>query len=198
MLYKVNEIFESVQGEGIYTGRHCAFIRLSGCNRSCPFCDTTHENFTAMSPDEIARLINLRSVVITGGEPFLQPLEPLIAHLMKRPIHITIETNGSLPVPEDIERTCIISLSPKNTRSRIYPKSAHSLKILYPYILDKISDEYITAQSFLDFGAPYKSLQIISPELNTRHIIKQAIEELKTLPSDWRLGIQIHKFIGLK
>ena len=72
MALKVNEIFYSLQGEGFFTGTPAVFLRLSGCNLKCPFCDTRHESGKLMDFPEILAGISeypARHVVITGGEP---------------------------------------------------------------------------------------------------------------------------------
>ena len=71
---KINEIFYSLQGEGHHTGYPSVFIRFSGCNLECPFCDTDHEEGVYMSDDDIIHAVNLYTaswIVLTGGEPAL-------------------------------------------------------------------------------------------------------------------------------
>ena len=73
---KINEIFYSLQGEGYYTGTPAIFIRFSGCNLKCSFCDTQHEEGTMMTDDEIIAEVKKYpavTVVLTGGEPSLWP-----------------------------------------------------------------------------------------------------------------------------
>ena len=68
---KINQIFYSLQGEGFYTGRAAVFIRFSGCNLKCSFCDTEHEEGTLMSDEEILEAISAYPsdiVILTGGE----------------------------------------------------------------------------------------------------------------------------------
>ena len=72
---KVNEFFVSLQGEGHFTGTPSFFLRLSGCNLQCPFCDTSHQTFMELSEDTIVEEASRekpRHIVITGGEPALQ------------------------------------------------------------------------------------------------------------------------------
>jgi len=100
---KITEIFLSLQGEGKNQGKPCLFIRLSGCNLHCRWCDTGYalEDGKETSADVILEQVwrrNPKYVCITGGEPLLQAgeLEPLLASLHKKGIAIDIETNGTL------------------------------------------------------------------------------------------------------
>jgi len=100
---KIAEIFKSLQGEGVRQGAPCLFVRLSGCNLSCRWCDTKEALGAgiAMSEDYILEQCwrqNPRYVCITGGEPLLQTdaLLPLLASLAKRGTVIDIETNGTI------------------------------------------------------------------------------------------------------
>ena len=71
-MYKINEIFYSIQGEGINAGVPAVFIRFSGCNLSCPFCDTEHGEGNMMTADDIVAEVKkypARLAVVTGGEP---------------------------------------------------------------------------------------------------------------------------------
>ena len=103
-MFKVNEIFKSIEGEGVRTGLPCTFIRLYGCNLKCSYCDTRYscenEEYTPMSLAQIViEVVNLggRRVTITGGEPLLhQEIELLIAELRSRDFEVNIETNGSM------------------------------------------------------------------------------------------------------
>ena len=78
---KINEIFYSLQGEGFHTGTPAVFIRFSGCNLRCPFCDTRHEEGTLMSDEQLIEALAAypcRMVILTGGEPSLWIDEALI------------------------------------------------------------------------------------------------------------------------
>ncbi|MBR4307755.1 MAG: 7-carboxy-7-deazaguanine synthase QueE, partial [Bacteroidaceae bacterium] len=81
---RVNETFLSLQGEGRFTGTPVFFLRLSGCNLQCPFCDTNHQGYKEMSEDEIvqeASQYEPRHIVITGGEPAMQLTQSLVDKL---------------------------------------------------------------------------------------------------------------------
>jgi 7-carboxy-7-deazaguanine synthase len=100
----VNEIFYSIQGESTYAGRPCAFIRLTGCNLRCTYCDTTYAYDEGVEM-ELADIVNrigryrCRLVEITGGEPLLQERTPqLIQKLLDQGYEVLMETNGSLDI----------------------------------------------------------------------------------------------------
>ena len=110
---KVAEIYRSVQGEGLLTGTESVFVRTSGCNLRCWFCDTPYASWTPegqdLSVDEIVAKIeewDCRHVVLTGGEPMLPAeLIPLCDRLRKMDRHITIETAGTLYLPVAVSYT---------------------------------------------------------------------------------------------
>lgn len=111
--YRVNEIFYSLQGEGFWTGTPAVFVRLSGCNLRCPFCDTDHAAYVAMAADEIVARVTefpAETVVITGGEPSLQLDETLVDALHRAGRRVHVETNGTRPLPADVDW---VTCSPK-------------------------------------------------------------------------------------
>ena len=129
-IYKVNEIFYSLQGEGANAGTPAVFVRFAGCNLRCPFCDTDFDSYTEMSADEIADEVGQYPadfVVLTGGEPSLQVDENLVAVLRSRDLVIAIETNGTHPLPYDIDW---VTLSPKEG-SQIVLTEADEVKVVY-------------------------------------------------------------------
>jgi len=97
----VNEIFYSLQGESSHAGRPCVFVRLTGCNLRCSYCDTryAYEEGTAMEVEEIIDRISAypcQLVEVTGGEPLLQEQTPaLIREMLDRGFEVLLETNGS-------------------------------------------------------------------------------------------------------
>lgn len=101
ILLRVNEIFKSIQGESSYAGIPCVFVRLTGCNLRCSYCDTTYayDEWSVMSLSEIITKVKgygCRNVCITGGEPLLQEdIGKLINLLKKNRFNVYIETNGS-------------------------------------------------------------------------------------------------------
>lgn len=115
---KISELYKSVQGEGLLTGTPSVFVRASGCNLRCWFCDTPYASWQPegqdLSVDEILAQIeewDCRHVVLTGGEPMLfAELLPLAERLRERDWHITVETAGTLYLPVACD---LMSISPK-------------------------------------------------------------------------------------
>jgi 7-carboxy-7-deazaguanine synthase len=101
---KVNEIFTSIDGEGIRQGYLCSFVRLYGCNLKCNYCDTRYAceggKYTEMTVSQIVSKLNeyhVRNITVTGGEPLLAPeIKQLVAVLAADGYRINIETNGSV------------------------------------------------------------------------------------------------------
>lgn len=102
----VNETFLSIQGESTHAGRLCFFIRLSGCNLNCTYCDTEYarddDSGTNMTIEHIvsqAKISKVRLVEITGGEPLTNPNTPALCEaLLDEGLEVMVETNGSLPL----------------------------------------------------------------------------------------------------
>lgn len=123
---RIAEIFQSLQGEGRLAGTPSVFIRLSGCNLRCRYCDTPYaslrpegEDFAWQQLLENVEGRGCRHVVITGGEPMLfADLVPLCEELSRRGFHITIETAGTLDLPV---RCDLMSISPKLSNSTPRP-----------------------------------------------------------------------------
>ena len=195
---KVNEIFYSLQGEGYYAGTPAVFVRFSGCNLHCPFCDTRHEKGREMSEEEIVAAVleyPARHVVVTGGEPALQLTASLVDKLHAAGKYVAVETNGTLPLPENIDW---ITLSPKSAfvnGAEVVLTRANEIKILFDGIHDP--NEQLSIFNFqfstflflqpLDTGDPVRNAAIQ----------KAAVEYIKEHPR-WRLSLQIHKILSIQ
>ena len=110
----IKEVFQSIQGEGPYTGVPATFIRLGGCNLQCSFCDedyTTHLVEAVLS--EIIDGCSQELVILTGGEPFAQDIRPLVHGLLDIGKSVQIETNGTLSLPAFPYDEVAIVVSPK-------------------------------------------------------------------------------------
>jgi 7-carboxy-7-deazaguanine synthase len=112
MALMVNEIFYSIQGESSYAGRPCVFVRLTGCNLRCSYCDTSYayEEGTEMEIETIVDRLSAYDcplVEITGGEPLIQRETPaLIKYLLGRGYSVLMETNGSRDITE-VDSRCV-------------------------------------------------------------------------------------------
>jgi 7-carboxy-7-deazaguanine synthase len=109
---QVNEIFYSIQGESTYAGRPCVFVRLTGCNLRCTYCDTryAYEEGKELEIEDIADRVSSYAcglVEITGGEPLLQKDTPmLVDRLLERGHQVLLETNGSRDI-RIVDRRCV-------------------------------------------------------------------------------------------
>lgn len=112
-MYKVVEIFDSIEGEGLRSGFPATFIRFAGCNMRCSYCDTSYAlfgeippcTFKEMSQEQIVQNIHFKRVTLTGGEPLIQKdIKQLILTLENMGIETNVETNGSVDTSE--YRTC--------------------------------------------------------------------------------------------
>jgi len=126
---KINEIFYSIQGEGSWTGLPNIFIRTTGCNLRCTYCDTqyAYEAGTEMTIASILSQIKsypCTHICLTGGEPLLQHDAPeLLAALSKKHYKTSIETNGSIPIKPFIKKQSImVSLDIKCPCSQMHTK----------------------------------------------------------------------------
>lgn len=196
---KLHAIFYSTQGEGLYTGMPCIFVRFGGCNMHCNFCDTDYNAAFGYSQVDLFRLIeskckayNTRNVVLTGGEPLMQNIDGLMRELAYQGFLVHLETNGTFEINYNTKFLLkSISLSPKVPIDKLKMTECTSLKILFPYL------EKIEATHFVNFNCKQKYLCPIYPEKGDyRVVIRMALDEVKHLPSDWHLGIQLHKLVG--
>lgn len=181
-LYRINEIFYSLQGEGYHTGEASIFVRFSGCNRACGFCDTDFSASTPMTADDILNRISsfaARRVVCTGGEPLLQLDDELIDAFHRAGYSVAIETNGTLPVSEAVDW---VTCSPKMPPLQI--DRIDELKIVF----DGSDPEVISAQLP---EAKHYFLQPLSCS-NTDKVVEYILRHPR-----WRLSLQTHKLINI-
>ena len=199
---KINETFISLQGEGHFTGTPAFFLRLSGCNLQCPFCDTNHQAFREMSEDEIVREASRgkpRHIVITGGEPALQLTQSLVDKLHEAGFFIQVETNGTLPLPEGIDW---VTCSPKGAPLQTSPQGGRlhvdELKVLYKG-KDDDPERFLESlpQRESSRGLLYLQPLDTGDEMRNRIILRDTIAYILQHPK-WSLSLQTHKMLGIK
>lgn len=195
-MYKVNEIFYSLQGEGYWTGRPAVFVRFSGCNLRCPWCDTDFKAYREMRAEDICAAAekavrdamvdpnapNLL-LVLTGGEPSLQADTALINTLHQAGYYIAIETNGTCPLPDGIDWVCC---SPKEG-SRLSLQQADEVKVVYT---ERSPEHWREALS-----STHWYLQPL--DAGTQNNVAETIRYIQAHPW-WRLSLQTHKLTGIR
>jgi 7-carboxy-7-deazaguanine synthase len=205
---RIAEIFHSIQGEGLLTGVPSVFIRTSGCNLRCHWCDTPYASWKPegpeMSIEEILKKLtewNCDHVVLTGGEPMITPdLPELATALKKQKKHITIETAGTIPpngIPCDLA-----SISPKLSNSTPPPEldpawaKKHEATCLQPKVISEWISKYtfqlkFVVSSELDLAEIKHLLSRLPPvPLHQIHLMPEGID-VKTLAtrSPWLVEI---------
>lgn len=200
---KVNEIFYSLQGEGRFTGVPAVFVRLSGCNMHCWFCDTSHEEGTQMSVEEIVSQVlsfPARHVVITGGEPALQLDKELSDALHKAGFFIQIETNGTVPLKEGVSVDWI-TCSPKvGVREADGVVRERALRLGRIDELKVVMDsEDMDPSRFEEVKASEYRLQpcATGDPAKDKRILKATIEYIQAHPQ-WSLSLQTHKMLDIR
>lgn len=207
-MYLVKEIFYTLQGEGVHTGRPAVFLRFAGCNlwngleshrasAICKFCDTDFVGLDGLHGgkyDAEGLVGVIRSLwpdpeipiylVCTGGEPALQMDQALVDAFHREGIIIAIETNGTLPLPEGIDWVCV---SPKSDTDLAITRG-NELKLVYP------QEEALPERfEFLDFD--HFSLQPMDGPLQKINTAK-CLEYCRNHPK-WKLSLQTHKILEI-
>ena len=186
---QINEIFYSIQGEGLRVGQTTTFVRLSKCNLRCSFCDTEFDSYTEMSVDQIVDEVKKHSakwVCFTGGEPLGQNLIPLAHALISEGYRLHIETNGTVdPLPELIDLIEHWTVSPKKRKATGGLTKITELKYV---VGDAFREQYVEEER-----AEYIYLQ---PESSESQYTQKALDILTRHP-DWRLSSRIHKILDL-
>lgn len=195
--YPVNEIFYSLQGEGFHAGKAAIFVRFSGCNLKCPFCDTDHREYTLMNASEIVEKVKAFPaplLVLTGGEPSLYVDDNLIDALHAAGKFLSIETNGTNPLPEGIDW---ITFSPKIGMAEgaddIRLEYADEIKVVY--VGQDLGDYFDMPQCGEDTKM-FLQPCFVCDEAERRRNIEKTIECVKVDPR-WTLSAQIHRFLNI-
>ena len=204
MTYAVKELFYSLQGEGAQAGRPAVFCRMAGCNlwsgreedraeAACSFCDTDFVGADAgrfATPEALALAVaglwpggGRPYVVVTGGEPLLQLDAALCAAFHEQGFEVAVETNGTRPRPEGIDWLCV---SPK---AGLLLTAGDELKLVYPQL--GAPPEAFAGLAFRHFFL--QPMDGPEREANTRAAAAYCLKN-----PQWRLGLQMHKVVGLR
>lgn len=200
MLYALHEIFATLQGEGRNTGKPCVFVRFSGCNLRCPWCDTDFSPKVTLKAEALLSRIadfKVKNVIFTGGEPLLQQgLLTLAQTLKERGYWLGIETNGTLE-PDAALRAHLdyIATSPKlnaplaiTRANEVRLVTAEGVTAAWCREVRErvIAEEYYLSPCDCDGALQVRPTITLLGELNA------------TSPSPpWRLSLQTHKLAGI-
>ena len=215
-MYRVNEIFFTLQGEGAHSGIPAVFVRFSGCNLKCPWCDTDFADFTQMSAEQIvAEMCTLYDIpnerrkmcVLTGGEPSLQVDKPLIDALHAAGFYICIETNGTRSLPDGIDWiTCspkVESLDTRNGHAGLALQKVNEVKVVFTGTYDpevwrtKIEAEHWMLQPLRYTGEWLLVSGLDDFEIDSNDNLDETVRYILAHPF-WRLSVQLHKIAGLR
>lgn len=210
-MLKVKEVFYTLQGEGLQSGRPAVFCRFSGCNlwnglergrnsAVCKFCDTdfhgTNGSNGGLYPEtELALLVESlwpkkekegRMVVLTGGEPCLQANSLFVDQLKDLGFFVAVETNGTVPMDFEPDWICV---SPKTMISRLSVRAGDEFKFVYP-------QTYLCPTFFESLDFDHFLISPMHSKEYESNLLK-SIDFVKKNPK-WRLSIQSHKYIGVE
>lgn len=221
LLYKINEVFETIQGEASYTGTPSIFLRLQGCPVGCSWCDTKQtwdvDNVYKVSLDETvekkadsdhwaqasaanilalfqSRGYTAKHVVITGGEPCMYDLNPVCNLLHENGFSTQIETSGTFEILAPAQTW--VTVSPKiNMRGGfevLTTAMQRANEIKHPVAMQKHVEEL--EELFVKTGVNPK-LVYLQPISQKESATKLAIKTC--IAKNWRLSIQVHKYLGI-
>jgi len=202
---KIAEVFASVQGEGLRQGEPTIFVRLSGCNRRCAFCDTKYAwtgGKDRTREEVLAEVRRLRLdfpapwVCLTGGEPLLQDISGLVRDLKKEGLKVQAETNGT------VDRLLAVdwyTVSPKPPEYAVEPRFLKTARDVKLVVSRELSLDIVRrVRKKFPPGTPV----FLQPESNRRRSAAKAMEilsaGLKEGLENLRVSAQLHKALGIQ
>ena len=195
---KINEIFYSLQGEGRHAGVPSVFIRFSGCNLKCPFCDTRHEEGIMMTDLQIIEEVNLYPadwIILTGGEPSLFIDNEFVVRLKESTgKKIAIETNGTHPVPQEIDW---VTVSPKDGIAGNAPviiSRADEIKVVD---VGQPLDPYFHLPCRSEKTRMYLQPCYVKDERERESNRRRTVARVMSDPR-WTLSVQLHRFLNIE
>jgi len=220
--YKINEFFETIQGEGAFTGQPSIFIRLQGCPVACSWCDTKHtweidlgqkvkvtdilakaqesEHWAEFSIAQLLALVvekgyQAKHIVITGGEPCMVDLTPLCLAFEEKGYSCQVETSGTFEI--NVSDSCWVTVSPKvNMRGGYAILNSAMLRaneIKHPVATEQHIDDLKVLLTEHKINNTPVYLQPISQKTRATELA------IKTcIANNWRLSVQVHKYLGIE
>lgn len=193
-MYRVAEIFHSIQGEGSFLGCPATFIRLSGCNLNCSWCDTDYSTKEILTEKEIADRVKYEKVVITGGEPTIYNLEPLLLELKKMGKKTMLETNGTNPTDKIRHLLDWVVCSPKPETN--WAINERCLFDELKYVVDGNFNPEVHIPK--EIKEKYKDRIWLQPESSMFLIRSQEAFNFAMKEPYLRVGLQLHKIIDVR
>jgi 7-carboxy-7-deazaguanine synthase len=195
MKYPVNEIFMSLQGEGYNQGKQVIFLRLAKCNLSCSFCDTDYHQGTDTSIDNIMKRLSeysCKSVLITGGEPTIYNLSPLLKAMKELDYWIGIESNGTYHFDPVRDLLDYITISPKQ---HYIGQKTNELRVLNTNLgINQLQyfEEIFMADHY------YLSPLETNGKFNVYQTLELARRTNERLKQHWQISLQLHKLANIR
>jgi len=195
--FLISEVFYSIQGEGQRVGTPAVFVRFSGCNLECSWCDTKYHKdpHTEMDSSAIIQRIqelapaDLEWVVLTGGEPLLQNVQYLTHKLKQHGYKVQVETNGTL-----VREGMFVD------HLTISPKLGHPIReiLLFPQRYAKVVEVKYVVGCETDIPLDPYTPASLQPNSTVPGAIEFCIQKVKEEPNKWRLSIQLHKVLNIR
>ena len=191
------EHFFTIQGEGKYSGKAAYFIRIAGCDVGCVWCDVKEswdkEQHALLSISEIIENVvksNANFVVLTGGEPAMYDLRPLVDQLKSLGIMVAIETSGCYPLKGEVDWYCFSPKKFKAPCDEAYIK-ANELKVIvsHPSDLDWATKHALKVSTNCQL--------YLQPEWSKSEKLLPLIIEFVKSNQQWKISLQTHKFMNI-
>lgn len=195
--YPIMEHFFSIQGEGKYSGKAAYFVRVAGCDVGCVWCDVKEswdkEQHALLSLSEIIENVvnnNANFVVLTGGEPAMYDLHPLVDQLKSLGIMVAIETSGCYPLKGNVDWYCFSPKKFKAPCEEAYIK-ANELKVIvsHPSDLDWAKSHALKVS--------HECQLYLQPEWSKAEKLLPLIIDFVKSNQTWKISLQTHKFMNI-
>lgn len=197
-LFRINEIFYSIEGEGERVGEATIFVRFAGCNLQCPWCDTSYHptirhRYTASDLLAHIRVEGWKGrwICLTGGEPMMQDSAALCTALREAGYRVHLETNGTYPIPPEIFN--YVTISPKmqadvpHDRWPFLPEN-EAVADEFKYVITTVEDLETVRWGQKVYLQPNSSVQ------EAREICIRAVLN----HPEWRLSAQVHRLLQIQ